>query len=268
MVKFLFLEGLIGSGKTSSLEYLKRRFSREMKSPLFVLEPVEEWQNLPTLEGQPVNLLNAFYGNIPKYGFCFQTYAFLSRMKILLETLKRAEEEEITWVICERSIFTDREIFLECLYENGSITPEERAVYHQLWDFWIGLIQPFFRDIELHFMYVHCDPETALEHIRTRSRSEEDNGIDLGYLQKLSQKHETMYGSENDGRQLFNLARILIGEKGVIKWHHINNSDGLAKLYGQLDELVETVLKPDETGFWVVNPRKIWNYWDMFWDTN
>lgn len=273
MVKILCLEGNIGSGKSTSLEYLKRRFasSPKGKEPLFVLEPVEEWRNLPSQSANSssnssVNLLDAFYGNIEKFGFCFQTYAFLSRMKLLLETMKRAEEEGRTWIICERSIFTDREIFLESLYENGSITHEERAVYHQLWDFWIGLMQPFFKDIELHFLYVECDPNTSMNHIKSRMRPEEES-IDLSYLQTLNSKHEDLYSIENRGNKLYELSRVLIGsQKENLFFHEVNNQHGLVKLYSQLDELVNII--KEHSNFWVINPRQIWKYWDMFWDTN
>lgn len=271
MVKILFIEGNIGSGKTSSLEYLKNRLRRvpEDKQPIFMLEPVEQWQNLPTLEGQPVNLLNAFYKDIPKYGFCFQTYAFLSRMKILLESVRKAEQEGRQWVICERSIFTDREIFLECLFENGSVENAERAVYHHLWDFWIALLQPFFKNVEVHFLYLNCNPDVALEHIAARNRDEEKD-VDLDYLRKLHLKHDNFYLPEGDQSDLLKkLIGTLTGDSETPPTIHIvNNGDSMVELYAQLDRVMHEHLLAEEPRFGMVDPKKIWAYWDFFWDVN
>lgn len=255
MVKILFVEGNVGSGKTSSLEYLQQRFKRLplTEQPIFILEPVDHWQNLPTIEGQPVNLLNAFYKDIPKYGFCFQTYAFLSRMKLLLEIVRQAENEGREWIICERSIFTDREIFLEALHENKLIESEERAVYHQLWDFWISILQPHFANIEIHFLYLTCDPGVSLNHIKNRDR-EEEKCIDLTYLQILNQKHHDIYISDRE--QLSQLLYTLTGRDSEFKVYTINNDSSKVRLYKQLDQFINQVLMVEKSAFDLL---KIWS---------
>ena len=192
MVKVLFIEGNIGSGKSTTISHLQSTLKASKSQPIFIAEPIDQWQNVPTEEGNTINLLDEFYNNISKYSFCFQTYTFQSRMNILLQALKQAKEENREWIICERSIFTDREIFLESLFIGGNITLVERAAYHSNWTFWTNMLQPFFENVQIHFLYLDCPPPKAHSHIKTRNRPEEKN-IDSKYLDQLHQRHHSLY---------------------------------------------------------------------------
>lgn len=204
--KIIFIEGNVASGKSSALEHLKQTFENKI---LLLEEPVTDWQKVQSGKSDSLNLLEHFYQDFSKYGYCFQTFAFLTRMKRLLEALERARKEEKEMIICERSIFTDREIFLESLYENGSITPMERAVYHNQWDFWIDLMKPFFQNIEIEFLFLSCPPEKALEHLHIRSRNEE-TGVGIDYLSSLEKRHRLVYQENTD--KLSGLIAVLLGE--------------------------------------------------------
>lgn len=49
--------------------------------PLKVVhEPVEEWQRVPSVGGNTLNLLDKFYSDPEKYAYTFQNYVFMSRV--------------------------------------------------------------------------------------------------------------------------------------------------------------------------------------------
>jgi len=234
--QIIFIESNIGVGKSTAIEYLKNHPS----DPHIVLleEPVSHWQNIPklpltttptTLTTPTLNLLDHFYQDIPKYGYCFQTYAFLSRMKLLLDSI---QSSEIQTVIAERSIFTDREIFLKTLAESGQVTEMEQAVYHQLWDFWIQLMRPYFKDVQIKFLYLRCSPEQALERQIKRNRTEE-SGVGLEYLTTLDQRHDQLY-LENQSH-LQKLVKALT-DSDKFQVDVLNNTGDLSSYHKKLAE--------------------------------
>lgn len=67
------IEGDIGAGKSTLIQYLKER------NPTwnFIDEPVGTWTSLKTDEGE--NLLELFYKDQKRYSYTFQNCALLSR---------------------------------------------------------------------------------------------------------------------------------------------------------------------------------------------
>jgi deoxyadenosine/deoxycytidine kinase len=189
--------------------------------------------------GNTVNLLNEFYIDIPKYGFCFQTYAFLSRMRLLIETVKKAKETGISLIICERSIFTDREIFLDCLYDKKQVTLAEHTVYHHLWDFWVSIIKPYFNDIKLSFLYIRCDPTVALDHLHIRSRLEEKN-VEIDYLIGLHNKHEQLYNNKDSVLQTL-VDSFSTDHTKVMNINIIENNIDQATYFNKLDQWTDSL---------------------------
>jgi deoxyadenosine/deoxycytidine kinase len=211
--EIIFIEGNVAAGKTTALNHIRHR-----TSALVIEEPVRVWQNVPA-KPESLNLLGHFYQDLKKYGFCFQTYAFLSRMKLLLEAFQT--NPNTSTIICERSIFTDREVFLESLTDAGLVTSMEQATYHALWDFWISLMRPYFQGIKVRFLYLNCPPEKALEHVVQRARQEEKE-INIDYLTSLDQRHRRLYLDSANGT-LTKLVQTLTGSSEPVPVEALDN---------------------------------------------
>ena len=84
-MKIFFIEGNIGTGKTSFLNQLiKSNYFQSVfpdKKITYLLEPVDEWLNFKDNDGQ--NALNCFYKDTEKFSFSFQWLVFMTRMKRL-----------------------------------------------------------------------------------------------------------------------------------------------------------------------------------------
>ena len=72
------IEGNIGSGKSTLVDYLK-----SLNSYIFVDEPVNEWLAIKDKDGS--NALECFYNNQKENAFCFQILAYITRLKKLME---------------------------------------------------------------------------------------------------------------------------------------------------------------------------------------
>lgn len=80
-----------------------------------------------------------------------------------------------------------RYVFAKNLFEAGHLQPLEWAIYQDWHDF---LLRHLGACAALHgFLYLQARPQTCLERLRRRARSEE-GGIQLGYLQQLHAQHQ------------------------------------------------------------------------------
>ena len=144
----------------------------------YIPEPTTEWQTK-----FDKNILDLFYSDPARYSFTFQISAFVTRSKTWSEVLSLTDHSNI---FLDRSVFSDRYIFAESLYEQGLMTLTEFQVYTDMWDFLVGqyCVTPE------KIIYVRTDPEVCLERIKSRGRTEEA-GITLEYLQHLHNRHES-----------------------------------------------------------------------------
>ncbi|NWW18207.1 DGUOK protein, partial [Falcunculus frontatus] len=80
-----------------------------------------------------------------------------------------------------------RYVFAKNLFEAGHLQPLEWAIYQDWHDFLLRHLGP---RATLHgFLYLQARPQTCLERLRRRARSEE-GGIQLQYLQQLHAQHQ------------------------------------------------------------------------------
>ena len=163
-----FIEGNVGSGKSTFLKLLQQ------KGHQIILEPVDEWCNLVNKNGN--NLLQEFYGDQERYAYTFQSIAFRTRVN----NLKNYNGELI-----ERSIFTDRNVFAKTCYENGKMNDIEWSDYCS----WFDWLSDTFNVKPTGFIYLRAEPEVSYERIKKRCRSGEET-IPFEYLQELHNKHE------------------------------------------------------------------------------
>lgn len=174
-----FLEGNIGSGKSTFIEFLQTYIQEEKLDADVLLEPVEEWESTQDSSGK--NILQHYYQDQVKYGFAFQINALISRVKKIDERIK-SSSKKIHFI--ERSIFTDKNVFLESNYRAGNITEIEYVIYHQ----WFNWILDKFDMIPDGFIYLNTNASICADRINVRNRSGEE-GIPLSYLETLETYH-------------------------------------------------------------------------------
>lgn len=168
------IEGNIGSGKSTIIDFLK---SLNNENIVFVDEPVDEWLKI---KSNKKNALELFYEDQSKNAFWFQVLAYITRLRNLLETVKKNPNKII---ITERSIYTDKYVFAQMLFEDGHISDIEFQTYN----YWFDTFEKQTRiDIVL---YVNTNPEECMNRIHTRNRPEETK-IPLEYLQNCHKKHK------------------------------------------------------------------------------
>lgn len=178
-----FIEGNIGSGKSTFIKQLQKYYLNAQ----FFQEPVDLW--LKTCDSDGKNILSYFYDDMKKHCYMFQSYAFITRFNQLhdIDTTKDI-------IFIERSIFSDKHVFAETCHDNDLLSEIEWITYNT----WFDSILPKFKHIfdNAFFIYLQVSPKTALERINKRSRNEE-NKIELSYLESLHQKHENWLNNSN-----------------------------------------------------------------------
>lgn len=182
----VYIEGNIGSGKSTFLELLKRILSKKEKygNISFITEPVDEWLQLNDHDGR--NILEHFYEDQEKWSFAFQMNSFISR-------IHRITNEKSDINIVERSVFTDRYCFAKNCYESGKMTKIEYDIYCR-WNDWLV---DHFKVVPNGYIYLRTTPQICNERINGRNREGED-GIPINYLQKLHDNHdEWLRNNEN-----------------------------------------------------------------------
>lgn len=174
----IYIEGNIGSGKTTFVKLLKKYYNNPDKK--IILEPVDEWMSLKDHDNK--NLLEKFYENQDKWSFAFQMNSFISRVKKISD-YRNTNSVSIAFI--ERSVFTDKNCFAENCYESGKMNKIEYDIYNR-WHEW--LVDTFKVNPDA-YIYLRTSPEVS--HKRTQKRSREgEEGIPLEYLKTLHEKHE------------------------------------------------------------------------------
>jgi len=181
---FISIEGNIGSGKSTLLANLREHYKNN-DNVIFLKEPVDEWAKIKDING--TTILEKFYADQEKYSFSFQMMAYVSRIKVLRDTLKEKTKKDNNCyiIITERSLYTDKMVFAKMLYDTGKIEDVNYQIYLNWFDTFSG-------EFPVHkVIYVKAAPEKCYARIAKRSREGEEN-IPLEYLTACSLYHDNM----------------------------------------------------------------------------
>lgn len=161
MVVIVSIEGNIGSGKSTVIENLKLFFettSSNDNNIFFLEEPVHEWNTIKDSDG--INIIQKFYADQNKYSFSFQMMAYISRLAQLKQTINKGYDI----IVCERSLFTDKNVFAQMLYDSGLMEDVNYQIYIKWFDHFICELP------EINYVYIKTNPEIAYERILKRNR--------------------------------------------------------------------------------------------------
>lgn len=173
--RIISIEGNIGSGKSTFLQYLKEKFKNN-EQVIFLREPVDEWESIKDKDGK--TMLFKFYENTERYSFSFQMMAYISRLSIILDALKKKPKVIIT----ERCLLTDKHIFAKMLYDDNKMQDVEYQIYNK----WFN---EFNKQVQItDIVYIKTEPVKCYQRIKTRGRDGEDT-IPVEYLEKCHQYH-------------------------------------------------------------------------------
>lgn len=186
-IQIISIEGNIGSGKSTLLANLKKYFKNN-KHVVFLKEPVDEWSKIK--DENNITILEKFYIDQEKYSFSFQMMAYISRLKLLKDSIKEIKDTENDFetkyvIITERSLYTDKMVFAKMLYDTGKI----ESINYQIYLNWFNTFADDFPVNKI--IYVKTEPEICHQRITERHRDGEDN-IPIDYLKSCSKYHDNM----------------------------------------------------------------------------
>lgn len=176
MTKIITVDGNIGSGKSTLIQVMKNYY-KDNKKIGFVDEPVDLWSLIKDSSGK--NIIEHFYEDQGKWAFCFQMTAYISRLEELRKTLKHNYD----FIFCERSIFTDKNVFAKLLFQDFKINEIEYKIYNMWFD---SFSKDFSNPIKI---YIKTDPKVCYQRILKRSRTGEEN-ICKEYLTRCHEAHD------------------------------------------------------------------------------
>ena len=176
-------DGNIGSGKSSAVQYFKQNFEKfcNLKTyhykVCFLDEPVEQWEFIIDVEDGK-NAIQKFYEDNEKYAFPFQMMAYISRLSLFKQALK----QDYDIIFTERSMFTDKHVFAQMLYDNKKMNTIEYQIYLKWFDEFLETIN------NIKTVYIRTSPEVCCKRVLKRARLGEN--IPLEYLKDCHHYHD------------------------------------------------------------------------------
>lgn len=176
----LIIEGNIGAGKSTFLRLLGQALNIQ---PVF--ERHDKWQDVGG-----GNLLDNFYRDTKRWGYTFQTYAFVSRV---VEQEKFLSQPGNQALVLERSVYSDRYCFAKNAFEMGLMSELEWDLYKN----WFSWLVESYTVAPTGFIYLRVEPEICFKRMQQRGRTEEHT-VPLSYINLLHNKHEDWLLQKNN----------------------------------------------------------------------
>ena len=186
------IEGNIGSGKSTLIEMLKKIpfadyniKNLNVRDIIFIPEPVDEWNSIKDKNGETI--LSKFYNDTKKYSFAFQMMAYITRLAKTHEIIKKNPN---CIFISERTLFTDKFVFCQMLYDSGFIEEVEYKIYNKWFD--------EFNTIAIkNYIYVKSNPDVCLDRVIKRNRNGEQS-ITKEYLTDCHKYHSKWLNDQSN----------------------------------------------------------------------
>ena len=155
--KYIIFDGLIGAGKTTLIKMLVKTMKSKGYKVKPIFEPIDVWEDSGALK--------LFYEDIKTHCYEFQTFTYITRIQKLLKEIDLTDD--IEYYLIERSIFTDKYIFVEMPKEQMGETRME--MYNIWWNMWKKLI-PFKPSL---FVMLDTSVDDSQDRLKIRNRAGE-----------------------------------------------------------------------------------------------
>jgi deoxyadenosine/deoxycytidine kinase len=167
---YIYVESNIASGKSTFINFLKKELGNKIDS---YCEPIEQWTNC-----NGTNLLEDMYKDPKNKSFILQTFIQLTMAKIQIGSTEKQVK------ITERSLLSERFIFIQNLIDNEMINSTEFAILDQ----WFAFLDSLTPQVD-EIIYLRTDPRVSFSRLTNRARLEE-NSTSLEYLTQIHNLHE------------------------------------------------------------------------------
>lgn len=174
------VEGNISVGKTTFLKRIANETLELQDLVEIVPEPIDKWQDIGP---DHFNILDAFYSEPQRYAYTFQNYVFVTRVMQEKESSGGIKPLRLM----ERSVFSDRMVFVRAVHEANWMNEMEISIYDSWFDPVVSTLPGLIPD---GFIYLRASPDTCHKRMMLRKR-EEEGGVSLEYLRGLHEKHES-----------------------------------------------------------------------------
>jgi deoxyadenosine/deoxycytidine kinase len=178
------VDGNIGSGKSTKVKDIENYYKEKGRTDvIFIQEPVDSWNSVVDENG--VTILSNYYRDQKRFAFRLQMLAYISRLSLLRDAVKKGYK----YIITERCVGTDKNVFSKMLYDKGDIEHDEYIIYKKWYE-------EFISDVPIGaIVYIKASPETCLQRVNIRAR--EGENIPLEYLKECDKYHNEWIDSEN-----------------------------------------------------------------------
>ncbi|CAL4953462.1 unnamed protein product [Urochloa decumbens] len=200
------VEGNISVGKTTFLQRIANETIELRDLVEIVPEPIAKWQDVGP---EHFNILDAFYAEPERYAYTFQNYVFVTRVM--------QEKESASGIkplrLMERSVFSDRMVFVRAVHEANWMNEMEISIYDSWFDPVVSSLPGLIPD---GFIYLRASPDTCHKRLMVRKRSEE-GGVTLDYLRGLHEKHESwLLPSKAGGSGVLSVSQLPVHLEGSL----------------------------------------------------
>lgn len=168
------MDGVTGVGKSSLVNIISEELGLMPFSEMF------EDEN---------QLLHKFFYDREKWAFTMQANFLTNRFKQYLQAMR------VGRAVMDRSIYSDP-IFARMYLQQGYLTPEEYAVYHNLLTAMLEQVAP-----PKLIVYLRVDTDEAVRRIHRRGR-EDEMAVEREYWNLLNEYYEHNYADYRQGKVL------------------------------------------------------------------
>ena len=135
--------------------------------------------------------LEDYYGDIPRWSFCLETYFLKERFKDMLAVMKADHT-----IVQDRSIFEGVHVFVTNNYLRGDLSKRDYETYMELF----GLMKRLMRLPDL-MIYLRKSVPALVRQIQKRGR-EYEQGMQIDYLKDLNDRYEDFIYRQYEGKVL------------------------------------------------------------------
>lgn len=177
-VPMIIIEGNVGAGKTTFLNFLEKNSDYRV-----IQEPVSLWQNVGGHD-----LLADFFFKPNRWSFTAQSYILTTRIDQMIDQQLNGEK-----IFIERSIYSGLYCFAKVAHDIGWMNDMEWSLYQILWNREALKI----KSKPAAFIYLRTPADICFARMIQRARKEE-KPIKLDYLKRIEKEYDLWFLRDYD----------------------------------------------------------------------